>query len=97
MAIVGTLLVLHRCGCPDSGISQSLALQHTPEILRRSARVNWYMMQRETRPPLHGTPRVGQRVLSANLTIPTYFRHATCTVHRRPTAVGVIEEMAIPN
>ena len=41
-------------------------------------------------------PHGSGRVQSANLAIPTCFRHATCTVHRRPAAVGVIVEMVIP-
>jgi hypothetical protein len=65
MAIIGTLFVLREHGCPDSGISQSPALQYTPEILR------WYMMQREMRASLH--PHGLGRIQSANLTI----RHAS--------------------
>lgn len=98
MVIVGTLLVLRRCGCSDSGISQSPTLQHRPKNLRGNARVNWYMMQRETRPSLYVLYPTGQqRLQSANLTIPTCFRHGTYTIHRRPATVGVIVEMAIPN
>jgi hypothetical protein len=90
MAIVGTLLLLRGHGCPHSGISQSLALQHRPGIPRRSARVDWYMMQRETRPSLHPT---GQAETVGESTIPTCFRYSSS---QKTRAIGVIVEMAIP-
>jgi hypothetical protein len=90
MAIIGTLLVLRGYGRPDSGISQSVQAENSPMMSPSQL-----VYDATTRNADLIEPHGSGKVQSANLTIPTCSRHATCTVHRRPAAVGVIVEMDI--